>query len=108
MLAIGSIHEIVFLVLVTGFVVTALAVTKGQWTWLIGIPICVAIAVLVTPADVGSTFIVAAPYPAAYRPPIRVNHFTRRVAARLILVAVVLYQNPHWQCGPNARSTASG
>ena len=59
-------HEVVFLVLLTLFVVAVLAVTKGQSTWLIGIPICVGIAVLVTPPDAGSTFVVAAPYTIGY------------------------------------------
>ncbi len=58
--------ELVFLVLITLFVLAALAVTKGQWRWLAGIPVCVAIAVLVTPADAGSTFVVAAPYTLGY------------------------------------------
>ena len=58
--------ELVFLMLVTLFVLVALAVTKGQWRWLVGIPVCVAIAVLVTPADAGSTFLVAAPYTLGY------------------------------------------
>ena len=61
-----GIQEIAFLILVTLFVLAALAVTKGQVTWLIGIPVCVAIAMFVTPADVGSTFIVAAPYTLGY------------------------------------------
>ncbi len=58
--------ELVFLVLITLFVLAAQAVTKGQWRWLVGIPVCVAIAVLVTPADAGSTFVVAAPYTLGY------------------------------------------
>ena len=58
--------ELVFLVLVTMFVIVALAITKGQWRWLVGIPVCVAIAVLVTPPDAGSTFVVAAPYTLGY------------------------------------------
>ncbi len=57
--------ELIYLVLITLFVLVALAVTKGQWRWLVGIPVCVAIAVLVTPADAGSTF-VAAPYTLGY------------------------------------------
>ena len=55
-----------FLLLVTLFVVAAMAVTKGQWRWLAGIPVCVAIAVFVTPADAGSAFVVAAPYTLGY------------------------------------------
>ncbi len=58
--------ELVFLVLITLFVLAAQAVTKGQWRWLVGIPVCVAIAVLVTPADAFSTFVVAAPYTIGY------------------------------------------
>ena len=58
--------ELLFFLLVTLFVITALAVTKGQWKWLTGIPVCVAIAVLVTPADAGSAFVVAAPYTLGY------------------------------------------
>ncbi len=58
--------ELIYLVLITLFVLAALAVTKGQWRWLVGIPVCVAIAVLVTPADAGSTFVVAAPYTIGY------------------------------------------
>ena len=58
--------ELLFLLLVTLFVIGAMAATKGQWRWLAGIPVCVAIAVLVTPADAGSTFIVAAPYALGY------------------------------------------
>ena len=58
--------ELLFLVLVALFALTAVAVTKGQWRWLKGIPVCVAIAVLVTPADLRSTFLVAAPYTLGY------------------------------------------
>ena len=58
--------ELLFLVLVTLFALTAVAVTKGRWRWLVGIPICVAIPVLVTPADLRSTFLVATPYTLGY------------------------------------------
>lgn len=61
-----GVHELLFLLLASLFVIAALAVTRGQWKWLVGIPVCIGIAVLVTPADAGSAFVVAAPYTLGY------------------------------------------
>ena len=59
--------ELMFLLFVILFVLGAQAVTKkGRWSWLLGIPVCVAVAVVVTPADAGSAFIVATPLTLAY------------------------------------------
>ena len=64
-MSIGAV-EVVFLLLVTLLVLATVVITKGQWAWTVGLAICVGIAVLVTPADILSTFVVATPYAIGY------------------------------------------
>jgi Sec-independent protein secretion pathway component TatC len=61
-----GIHEIIFLMAVSALTGAGFIYTKCRATWLWGIPICVAVATAITPPDVGSTFVVAAPFSVLY------------------------------------------